>query len=558
MKRLAILVFMIILTLGFLSHLIVFAQQSSNDSVSINNEQQASAADTANKTGGKRDTSSKDLGKRGFSVETLWGLIEAAAEFGYLLALDFILGAIFLFQQFFVLKREMDDSNKIPLNEIPKLGYDELEKMFTQVKEDDTISIENEREEMQNLPMLKRLFRRKKASAYQLANRLFLIFRHQRSTASFNEVTDSFIQYLKDMFNPFVTRMAFLSDTAGALGLLGTVWGMFMVFHRGDPTQKEILAGMGVALSTTIIGLVISIFLNSLTTIVTNRFDRQLAIINKVNEVLQERLMREEVGQPGSPAQVIVDPNTLAQLKGVVASSAQMEEATPQDGGKQSKAAATRKKKIRQPSEIKIVNGNNQTAEVGTEITEPFAVEVLDQEGNPLEGQEVTFIAEDGAGNFPNDSRIRKILTDEEGRAETSFFIGKKAGDKKITVSLDGADVQPKSLLIMAKPTPAEKLIEIDGNYQTCEMGKRLEKPFVVAVRDKFDNPIPRYEVNFSLARGSGRFQDSQNAHLTAHTNEAGLVEVYFIAGNERGSRDIEIEAKKVSPSKLNFEVFAK
>jgi hypothetical protein len=203
MKRSILLIILIVLTLAFLSHLLVYAQQTSSDTTSPTQEQ-TSVTDSS-KAGEKGDTLSKDIGKRGFSAKVLWDLIGASEGFGYLLALDFILGLIFLAQQFLVLSREMSDAQKIPINEIPKLGYDEIEKMFTQVKEDDVISVESESEETKKLPLLKRIFRRKKASAFQLAHRLFLIFKHQRSTASFNEVTDSFIQYLKDMFNPFVT-----------------------------------------------------------------------------------------------------------------------------------------------------------------------------------------------------------------------------------------------------------------------------------------------------------------------------------------------------------------
>ncbi len=550
MKR-AIILFLLIVTVVFaFFQMTVFAQQSATDSTTNGK----AIADKAQATG-VADTTKKDVGKRGFSAQTLWDLVKVAGEFSYLLALVFIFGVVFLFQQFLVLKREMKDAKKIPIEQIPKLGYDEIEKMFTQVTDDEALSIDEEKEEMENLPLLKRMFRRKKASAYQLAHRLFLIFKHQRSTASFNEVTDSFIQYLKDMFKPFETRLAFLSDTAGALGLLGTVWGMFMVFYQGNPSQEDILRGMGIALSTTIIGLVISIFLNSLTTIVMNRFDKHLATINRVNEVFQERFMREELATGAVPTQVIIDSNALANAQTAahsVPSSGKAGEVS-----EQSKPPTKRRAKIKHPAEIKVINGNNQAVEVGSELPQPVVVEVVDEDGKPMEGIEVTFRTENGGGNFPNDSNIRKILTDEEGRAETGFTVGKKKGDKIITVSLDGSDLQPKSLLITAKAAPPAKLVEIDGNYQKGELGKRLDKPFVIAIRDKFDNPIPRYEVNFSLTRGTGKFQDSQNAHLTAYTNESGLAEVYFIMGNDRGARDIEVEAKKVTPSKINYEVFA-
>ncbi|NOZ60265.1 MAG: hypothetical protein GXO74_01150 [Calditrichaeota bacterium] len=552
MKRVILLIFLILATSAVILNVIVLAQQKSAATETQNSD--TTGLKTAGKSAPGRDTSSQDSGKRGFSANVLLDLFKEAEVFGYFLALDFILGVVFLFQQILVLNREMKDARKIPIDQIKRLGYEEIEKMFKQVKEDEPISVDEEKDEMERLPLLKRLFMRKKASAFQLAHRLFLVFENKRSTAEFNEITSNFVQYLKDMFNPFLTRLAFLSDTAGALGLLGTVWGMFMVFHRGSPDQSEILKGMGVALSTTIIGLVISIILNSLTTLANNKFDRHLATINRVSEVLQERLMKDEIFQSGGPAQVVLDADALTRIREQTPAAGS---AKPDGKSSEEKVTPKKRRKILMPSEIKIVSGNNQVAEVGSELPQPIVVEVIDEDGNPLEGQEVAFVAQEGAGNFPNDSRVRKILTNEEGRAETAFSLGKKAGEKKITITLDSAEVQPKSLLVMAKPASAAKLVDVDGNYQTGELGKRLPRPFIVAVRDKFDNPIPRYEVNFSLSRGSGKFQDSQNAHLLAYTNESGFVEVYFIIGNERGARDIEIEAKKVNPSKINYEIFA-
>ena len=60
-------------------------------------------------------------------------------------------------------------------------------------------------------------------------------------------------------------------------------------------------------------------------------------------------------------------------------------------------------------------------------------------------------------------------------------------------------------LLAIAKQTPPTKFVEIDGNYQTGELGKRMNKPFIVAIRDKYDNPIPRFEINFTIKKGSGK-----------------------------------------------------
>ena len=209
------------------------------------------------------------------------------------------------------------------------------------------------------------------------------------------------------------------------------------------------------------------------------------------------------------------------------------------------------------PAELKVISGDNQSGEVHTQLPEPIIIEVRDLNGNLLENETVVFTAENGAGMFLNNNRLQKILTDEEGRVKTQFTLGKTAGEKTIHISVDGSDSRGVKLLTIAKPTPPTKMIELKGNFQTGELGKRLSHPFTVAIRDKYDNPIPMFEVEFSLKKGSGRFQDSQNSHLLAHTNEDGLAQVYFIIGNERGAREVEAEAKKVEPSKITFEAFA-
>ena len=48
-----------------------------------------------------------------------------------------------------------------------------------------------------------------------------------------DEITN-FVTSQQDQFGVFRRRMEFLADTAGALGLMGTVWGMFVVFFQGD------------------------------------------------------------------------------------------------------------------------------------------------------------------------------------------------------------------------------------------------------------------------------------------------------------------------------------
>ena len=85
--------------------------------------------------------------------------------------------------------------------------------------------------------------------------------------------------------------MGFISDTAGALGVLGTVWGIFETFHGGKLDGPTILQGMSVSLVTTLVGLVISLVLNAGATSVFSLFNKQLSLLASRAEELRQALL---------------------------------------------------------------------------------------------------------------------------------------------------------------------------------------------------------------------------------------------------------------------------
>lgn len=105
-------------------------------------------------------------------------------------------------------------------------------------------------------------------------------------------------QFLAGERNAFETInriVGFLSETAGALGLLGTVWGIFITFHSGKLDGAIILQGMSVALVTTITGLIISLVLNTGSIYAFTLFNRQLTqLADKAEELRQVLLYLEK------------------------------------------------------------------------------------------------------------------------------------------------------------------------------------------------------------------------------------------------------------------------
>jgi biopolymer transport protein ExbB/TolQ len=105
------------------------------------------------------------------------------------------------------------------------------------------------------------------------------------SLESIQDEIDLFIQNRQERFISFRTRLDFLSDSAGALGLLGTVWGIFNAFESRDWRPENILPDIGFALVTTFIGIIASLLLNLLSTEVFNYFNRKIALLQlKVDE----------------------------------------------------------------------------------------------------------------------------------------------------------------------------------------------------------------------------------------------------------------------------------
>ncbi|MDH4334804.1 MAG: MotA/TolQ/ExbB proton channel family protein, partial [Chloroflexota bacterium] len=118
------------------------------------------------------------------------------------------------------------------------------------------------------------------------------------SESTLHDEITNFAASQQDLFERFRRRMDFLSDTAGALGLLGTVWGMFEVFFQGTPDRDVILRGMGIALMTTLLGLVVSIILNFATTEIFTFFGSRLQQLSSKADELRFRLL--ELADPAA------------------------------------------------------------------------------------------------------------------------------------------------------------------------------------------------------------------------------------------------------------------
>ena len=99
------------------------------------------------------------------------------------------------------------------------------------------------------------------------------------------------------------------------------------------------------------------------------------------------------------------------------------------------------------PHALRIVSGDGQEGEPGT-LLRALVVEVRDENGDPLEGAEVTFTVTDGDGELSTAT----MATDSRGRAATTLTLGGRPGPNTVEVMVEGLD----SMLFTAtaKATP--------------------------------------------------------------------------------------------------------
>jgi len=127
--------------------------------------------------------------------------------------------------------------------------------------------------------------------ASRLLNQMIATFNKTNHAEPISNDVGQFLNGERESFETFNRVINFLSDSAGALGLLGTVWGIFQTFHAGKLDGPTILQGMSISLVTTLVGLIISLLLNMGATYVFTIFNEQLKSISGKAEELRQALL---------------------------------------------------------------------------------------------------------------------------------------------------------------------------------------------------------------------------------------------------------------------------
>ena len=351
------------------------------------------------------------------------------------------------------------------------------------------------------------------------------VFQTRPGEGLLHDEISNFVVFQQDQFSSFRGRMEFLSDTAGALGLMGTVWGMFTVFFQGTAEQDVILRGMGIALITTLLGLVVSIILNFSTTELATFFGKRLDAVSRKSDELRFRLMEL------APEPVTAEALAQLQMSAVPATTAPAERPSPTPG-----AVVP----LVEPEVVPAapawhhveVSGGPYPGVAGGQIS-GITLVVRNSDGDVAEDVPVLVTIASLGGLLEGGARTLRSSSSVLGVVRFGCTLPEQAGTFVLDVTLpDHPGMATRLDLEVAPASPAK--IELEGNNQAAVAGMRLPLPLGVLLADRYDNPIAGAVVGFTVEEGDGRLSSGDGV-VRVTTGLDGRAVARFVVSSNAG-----------------------
>ncbi len=491
----------------------------------------------------------EDPAANAFGFTNFWDLIGQAGWFRWFILGVLVIGLFLVFKQLFELwddKRRSSEFESLPLSE---LSLENLEHRVTGESDH----------------MLARLI-----------SMLLNVYRNSGVAIMLHEEVANFVQLEQERFGTFKQRVDFLSDSAGAFGLLGTVWGIFLVFSQRDLDPQNILGGMGLALITTLLGLVVSIILNLCSTEVSNFFTSRLDSITAKADEVRFRLMKDSEGasrglvqewmkqqiaegnydaagqHPGGAPQALrgsykndtpgawpSSPNPHGEKASSWSSDAHpYTNDTPpsrlQSGGASDGAvSAVLESRQVAPARIELLTPITNGV-IGQEVKN-ITLKVADKLSRPVPEVDVQLSVRQSEGLLDREAAEIVRQTDHNGLLSFDWRFGPRPGKHVLEAVVSGTPRLRFQVDVKGRiPTRLNKL----GNNQSAQAGKALPKHLGVQILDDNDEAIPGIAIQFSVQMGNGSF-DTSKTNVLCETDTEGIATTPFTLGEAPGFNQV-------------------
>ena len=181
---------------------------------------------------------------------------------------------------------------------------------------------------------------------------------------------------------------------------------------------------------------------------------------------------------------------------------------------------------------LKVISGDNQSGLTSEPLMTPFVVEVHDQYDDPMESVTVTFAVIAGGGSL----NATTGTTNANGQAESTLILGSDPGTNTVEVSVeDIAETATFNAEASLPPPIPTTLSIVSGDNQEGLTGEPLMTPFIVEVRDQYNDPLEGITVTFAVSAGGGSVSDT-----SVNTDANGLAQSTLTLGSDPGTNTVE------------------
>ncbi|MFA7402584.1 MAG: Ig-like domain-containing protein [Pelobacteraceae bacterium] len=190
---------------------------------------------------------------------------------------------------------------------------------------------------------------------------------------------------------------------------------------------------------------------------------------------------------------------------------------------------------------VTVVDGNNQSATVGTELPNPLVALIKNSDGQPIAGQTVNFKVTSGGGTV----FAGAATSDSSGIVRERWTLGTEAGSQKVevrAVDSSGAPVVYATFTATGSAAAAQSIDISSGNAQTAQQLQQLPSPIVVIVKDAYGNPVTGVSVSFTANNG-GSVQPE-----TSMTNALGQAVATWTLGLPTGNQTLSATVTGLTP----------
>ncbi|MEX0780870.1 MAG: MotA/TolQ/ExbB proton channel family protein [Balneolales bacterium] len=364
----------------------------------------------------------------------------------------------------------------------------------------------------------------------RVSSTMLNVFNTSKNSENLHDEVVNYVRFQQDNFGTFRNRIDFLSDTAGALGLLGTVWGMFIVFSSGNLEKEIILTGMGIALLTTLLGLIVSIALNFASTLAQGYFMKRLDQVKSKAEEMRFRLLEIE-DQRKIPAHQTASANSNNHAVLAGAETASINNSVDDE-------IESFIEKV-EPAYLRIQTSVRE-AVAGSKLKN-IKITVTGEEGEPVEGVIINASVVEGDGKV-NKS---EFITDTSGNAYLDWKLGVKVGRQAIEAQVDGSNDAALAQKFNVQTKAGEpKKLSLKTNHQSGIPGKKIKQPLVAEVTDEHANPVEGCNVHLEVTTGDGKLGYGKES-VVLTTNRDGQISIPLTLDKKPGFNVVDVSIKK-------------